>query len=59
MSIRSIKAQFSVKILFRLGVGGWVGAKIIPRIRLVSAKVLVEVEADLGDSHCFIGCQSQ
>ena len=34
----------SVKILFRLGVGG----KIIPRIRLTSAKVLVEVEAELG-----------
>ena len=29
----------SVKILFRLGVGG----KIIPRIRLTSAKVLVEI----------------
>ncbi len=29
----------SAKILFRLGVGG----KIIPRIRLTSAKVLVEI----------------
>ena len=35
----------SVKILFRLGVGG----KIIPRIRLLSAKVVVEVEAELGN----------
>ena len=34
-----------VKILFRLGVGGWVG-----RIRLTSAKVLVEVEAKLGNT---------
>ena len=40
----------SVKILFRLGVGGggWVVGKIIPRIRLTSAKDLVEVEAELG-----------
>ena len=38
----------SVKIHFRLGVGGWVGGKIIQRIRLTSAKVLVEVEAELG-----------
>ena len=31
------------------GVGwGWVGGKIFPRIRLTSAKVLVEVEAELG-----------
>ena len=36
----------SVKILFRLGVGG----KIISRIRLTSAKVLVEVEAELGNN---------
>ena len=35
----------SVKILFRLGVGG----KIIPRIRLALAKDLVEVEAELGN----------
>ena len=35
----------SVKILFRLGVGG----RIIPRIRLTSAKDLVEVEAELGN----------
>ena len=35
----------SAKILFRLGVGG----KIIPRIRLTSAKDLVEVEAELGN----------
>ena len=34
----------SVKILFWLGVGG----KIIPRIRLTAAKVLLEVEAELG-----------
>ena len=34
-----------VEILFRLGVGG----KIIPRIRLTSAKDLVEVEAELGN----------
>ena len=39
----------SVKIHFRLGVGGWVGGKIIPRIRLTSAKVLVDVEAELGN----------
>ena len=41
----------SAKILFRLGVGGggWVGGKIIPRIRLTSAKDLVEVEAELGN----------
>ena len=38
----------SVKRLFRLGVGG-VGGKIIPRIRLTSAKDLVEVEAELGN----------
>ena len=31
------------------GVGGWVGGKIIPRIRLTSAKDLVEVEAELGN----------
>ena len=37
----------NVKILFRLGLGGWVGGKIISRIRLTSAKVLVEVEAEL------------
>ena len=35
----------SVKIFFWLEVGG----KIIPRIRLTSAKVLVEVEAELGN----------
>ena len=35
----------SAKILFRLGVGG----KIIPKIRLTSAKDLVEVEAELGN----------
>ena len=29
--------------------GGWVGGKIIPRIRLTSAKVLLEVEAELGN----------
>ena len=42
MSIRSIKAQVR---------GGWgvVGGKIIPRIRLTSAKDLVEVEAELGN----------
>ena len=34
-----------VKILFQLGVGG----KIIPRIRLTSAKDLVEVEAEIGN----------
>ena len=28
--------------------GGWVGGKIIPRIRLTSVKDLVEVEAELG-----------
>ena len=41
----------SAKILFWLGVGGWggVGGKIIPRIRLTSAKDLVEVEAELGN----------
>ena len=41
----------SAKILFRLGMGGWgwVGWKIIPRIRLTSAKDLVEVEAELGN----------
>ena len=39
----------SVKILFRLGVGG----KIIPRIKLTSAKVLVEVEAELGNFSFF------
>ena len=42
----------SAKILFRIGVGwlgGWVGGKIIPRIRLTSAKDLVEVEAELGN----------
>ena len=27
----------------------WVGGKIIPRIRLTSAKVLGEVEAELGN----------
>ena len=27
----------------------WVGGKIIPRIRLTSANVLVEVEAELGN----------
>ena len=36
----------SAKILFWLGVGG----KIIPRIRLTSAKDLVEVEAELGNN---------
>ena len=36
----------SVKIIFWLEVGG----KIIPRIRLTSAKVVVEVEGDLGKS---------
>ena len=35
----------SAKIFFWLGVGG----KIIPRIRLTSAKDLVEVEAELGN----------
>ena len=39
----------SVKILFWLGVGG----KIIPRIKLTSAKVLVEVEAELGNFSFF------
>ena len=39
----------SVKIIFRLGVGGWLGGKIIPRIRLTSAKDLAEVEAELGN----------
>ena len=28
--------------------GGWAGGKIISRIRLTSAKVLVEVEAEFG-----------
>ena len=28
------------------------GGKIIPRIRLTSAKDLVEVEAELGNNHC-------
>ena len=31
-----------------MGVGEWVGGNIIPRIRLTSAKDLVEVEAELG-----------
>ena len=35
----------SAKKLFQLGVGG----KIIPRIRLTSAKDLVEIEAELGN----------
>ena len=45
-----------VKILFRLGVGGWVGGKMNPRIRLTSAKVEVgvEVEAELGNYHNFV-----
>ena len=50
MSIRLIKAQCSldsVKILFRLGLGG----KIIPRIRLSSAKVVVEVDAELDETY--------
>ena len=38
-------------MLFRLGVG--VGGKIIPRIRLTSAKDLVEVEAELGNIDIF------
>ena len=29
--------------------GGWVGGKLIPRIKLTSAKDLVEVEAELGN----------
>ena len=34
--------------------GGWgVGGKIIPRIRLTSAKDLVEVEAELGNIHIY------
>ena len=33
--------------------GGWVGGKIIPRIRLTSAKDLVEVEAELGNFKIF------
>ena len=33
-----------------MGGGGWVGGKIIPRIRLSSAKDLVEVEAELGNN---------
>ena len=41
----------SVKILFWLGLGGWMGGKIIPRIRLTSTRVLVEVEAELGNFH--------
>ena len=40
-----------VKILFRLWVGGWMGGKIIPIIRLTSAKDLVEVEAGLGNKN--------
>ena len=32
------------------GGGGWVGGKIIPRIRLISAKVLVEVETEIGNN---------
>ena len=35
----------SIKILFRLGFGG----QIIPRIRLTSAKAVIEVEAELGN----------
>ena len=30
--------------------GGWMGGKIFSRIRLTSAKLLVEVEAKLGNS---------
>ena len=43
----------STKILFWLGLGEWVGVggTIIPKIRLTSAKVLVEVEAELDNNH--------
>ena len=34
-----------------MGVGEWVGGNIIPRIRLTSAKALVEVEAELGNNN--------
>ena len=44
----------SAKILFWLGVGGWVG-RLFPRIRLTSAKDLVEVEAELGNDY---GCRN-
>ena len=54
------RSLYSVKILFRLGVVGWwvggvgwVDGKIIPKIRLTSAKILVEVEAELGKKYCF------
>ena len=36
-----------------MGGGRWVGGKIIPRIRLTSAKDLVEVEAELGNFNAF------
>ena len=42
-------SQDSVKILFRLGVGGCVGGKIIQRKRLTSAKILFEVDAEVGN----------
>ena len=38
----------SVRILFRLKVGGWVD-EWVGRLRLTSAKVIVEVEAELGN----------
>ena len=48
-----VRERARTLILFRSGgwVGGWVGAggKINGRIRLSSAKVLVEVEAQLGN----------
>ena len=54
MAISLIKFSLDgAKILFQVGGGGWgwggVGGKIIPRIRLTSAKYLVEVEAELGN----------
>ena len=37
-------------IMWEGGAGlGWVGGKIVPRIRLTSAKDLVEVDAELGN----------
>ena len=38
----------SVRILFRLKVGGWVD-EWVGRLRLTSAKVIVEVEDELGN----------
>ena len=41
----------NAKILFRLGVGGW---EDYSKIRLTSAKDLVEVEAELGNKPHYI-----